>query len=83
MTLPTTKEFCLADKPNLVNFFALLILQGAACPKCGYGTRKTSKRWRRCKRPECGERIHMVSATAENVSAANEVIREAVREAQR
>jgi len=79
--LPPTKEFCLADKPNLINLFALLILDGSACPKCGYGTRKTSKNWRRCKRPECGERIHMVPATQENVDAANAVIREAVAEA--
>lgn len=79
--LPPTKEFCLADKPNMVNFVALLMVSGAACPKCGYGTRKTSKNWRRCKRPECGERIHMVEATKENVEAANAVIKDAVVEA--
>jgi predicted Zn-ribbon and HTH transcriptional regulator len=76
--LPPTKEFCLADKRNLTNLFALLMVDGAMCPKCGYGTRKTSKNWRRCKRPECGERIHMVPATEENVKVANAFIREAV-----
>jgi len=65
MLLPT-KEFCLADKPNLINLFALLMLDGSMCPKCGYGTRKTSKNWRRCKRP---------------VNAANVVIRDAVADA--
>ena len=81
MTLPTTKEFCIADKRNLCSLVALLMIDGAMCPKCGYGTRKTSKNWRRCKRPECGERIHMVPVTAENVKAANTAMKEAVREA--
>lgn len=79
--MPTTKEFCIADKPNMINLVALLMLDGAMCPKCGYGTRKTSKNWRRCKRPECGERIHMVPATKENVEAANAVMKEAVNDA--
>jgi predicted Zn-ribbon and HTH transcriptional regulator len=39
--------------PELV--MALLIFKGAACPKCGYATRRTSKRWARCKR--CNERV--------------------------
>jgi hypothetical protein len=55
-------QFNLADKGNLEQFFSLLMLWGAACPKCGYGTRKTSKNWRRCKRETCGERIHMITA---------------------
>ena len=80
--LPATRQFCIADKPNLINLFALLMIDGAMCPKCGYGTRKTSKNWRRCKRPECGERIHMVPATKENVEAANVAMKEAVKEAQ-
>lgn len=79
--LPPTKEFCLANKADAVSLFALLMVDGAMCPKCGYGTRKTSTNRRRCKRPECGERIHMVPATKENTDAANAVIRQAVAEA--
>jgi hypothetical protein len=79
--LPPTKEFCIADKRDLTNLVALLMISGAMCQKCGYGTRKTSKNWRRRKRPECGERIRMVPATKENVGAANAAIREAVEHA--
>lgn len=35
----------------------VLLVMGAMCPKCGYGTRKTSKRWARCKR--CNERVSL------------------------
>lgn len=80
MTLPTTKEFCLADKENMMDFIGILMVTGAMCPKCGYGTRKTSKNWRRCKRAECGERIHMVPATKENVDAADAAIKAAKAE---
>lgn len=80
LMLPTTKEFCLGDKENMMDFIGLLMVQGAMCPKCGYGTRKTSKNWRRCKRPECGERIHMVPATKENAAAANAAIKAAKAE---
>lgn len=37
---------------------ALLVQMGAMCPKCGHGTRVTSKRWARCKK--CGERVGRV-----------------------
>ena len=33
----------------------LLVGSGAMCPKCGYGTRATSKRWAKCKK--CGHRV--------------------------
>ena len=33
----------------------VLFAMGAMCPKCGYGTRNTSKNWARCKK--CGERV--------------------------
>lgn len=33
----------------------LLATAGAICPKCGYGTRVTSKNWAKCKK--CGERV--------------------------
>lgn len=49
------RPFCIADKPHFETLIALLTTSGAMCPKCGFGTRKTSKNWRRCKR--CGERV--------------------------
>jgi tRNA(Ile2) C34 agmatinyltransferase TiaS len=45
----------LASKQGLELFLCALIYTGALCPKCGYGTRVTSKRWRKCKK--CGERV--------------------------
>lgn len=33
----------------------MLVYEGSMCPDCGYATRKTSKRWARCKR--CGKRV--------------------------
>lgn len=51
---------------HLPELFSLLMLWGDMCPKCGYGTRKTSKNWRRCKRETCGERIHMITVAPEN-----------------
>lgn len=45
----------LATKQGLALMLALLVGSGAMCPKCGFGTRATSKRWARCKR--CGERV--------------------------
>jgi hypothetical protein len=44
----------LAHKSGIGLMIGLLIRQGAMCPKCGYGTKATSKRWAVCKR--CGER---------------------------
>jgi uncharacterized protein (DUF983 family) len=35
--------------------FSALIFMGEMCPKCGHGTRVTSKRWAKCKK--CGERV--------------------------
>ena len=34
---------------------ALFLLSGDICPTCGYGTRKTSANWGRCKR--CHQRV--------------------------
>ena len=45
----------LAHKKGLELFVGLLVYSGGMCPKCGYGTRVTSKRWAKCKR--CGERV--------------------------
>lgn len=61
-TGPPTSRFCIADKPHFENLIALLIATGAMCSKCGFGTRKTSKNWRRCKR--CGERVRDLSIEA-------------------
>jgi len=33
----------------------VLLLSGDLCPKCGWGTRNTSKRWARCKK--CNQRV--------------------------
>jgi|GEM_PF-3131715 hypothetical protein len=44
----------LATEEGIDLFVSLLVLKGAMCPKCGHGTRVTSKRWAKCKK--CGER---------------------------
>jgi tRNA(Ile2) C34 agmatinyltransferase TiaS len=45
----------LATEEGVELFCGLLALMGAMCPKCGHGTRVTSKRWAKCKK--CGERV--------------------------
>lgn len=40
----------------------ILLAMGAMCPKCGYGTRVTSKRWATCK--HCGAKVRRASPTA-------------------
>jgi len=49
------REHPLATKQGLELFLAALFHVGAMCPKCGFGTRVTSKRWAKCKK--CGERV--------------------------
>jgi len=49
-----SEHFTLANKKHLELFLACLVYMGAMCPKCGFGTRATSRRWAKCKR--CGER---------------------------
>jgi predicted Zn-ribbon and HTH transcriptional regulator len=48
----------LAHKDGITLVFGLLMASGAMCPKCGFGTRVTSKKWARCKK--CGERVERV-----------------------
>ena len=45
----------LSHRDGLAFAVGFLVGTGAMCPKCGHGTRVTSKRWARCKR--CGERV--------------------------
>lgn len=47
------RQHPLATERGLGLFIGLLLHMGAMCPKCGFGTRATSKRWAKCKR--CGE----------------------------
>ena len=49
----------LAHKQGINLVLGLLTASGAMCPKCGYGTRATSKKWARCKK--CGERVERVN----------------------
>ena len=48
----------LAHKDGINLVIGLLMASGAMCPKCGFGTRVTSKKWARCKK--CGERVERV-----------------------
>jgi len=48
-------DHILAHKTGIQVVVGLLVASGGMCPKCGYGTRATSKNWARCKK--CGERI--------------------------
>jgi len=50
-----SERFSLANEEHLELFLRMLVYTGAACPKCGHGTRRTSKRWAKCKK--CGERV--------------------------
>lgn len=52
------QRYPFATKTGIELMFAMLLHEGAMCPKCGYGTRKTSKRWAKCKK--CGERVSRV-----------------------
>ena len=49
------REHPLATKDGLALFLGCLFHVGAMCPKCGFGTRVTSKKWAKCKK--CGERV--------------------------
>lgn len=49
------QEHPLSTEQGLGLMVGLLFHTGAMCPKCGFGTRRTSKRWAKCKK--CGERV--------------------------
>jgi len=53
--LPVMCRYPLATKTGIEMMIGMLIHDGSMCPKCGYGTRVTSKRWSKCKK--CGERV--------------------------
>jgi uncharacterized protein (DUF983 family) len=53
--LELKKEHPLATEEGLALFIGLLLHSGAICPKCNFGTRAVSKRWRKCKK--CGEKV--------------------------
>lgn len=44
-----------AHKEGIMLLFSMLLHQGDMCPKCWYATKKTSKRWAKCKK--CGMRV--------------------------
>lgn len=51
----TGEQHPLATVTGLRMVISFLLYAGAMCPKCGRGTRATSKRWAWCK--QCGERV--------------------------
>jgi hypothetical protein len=61
----------LAHKDGINLVFGVLLANGAMCPKCGYGTRVTSKKWARCKK--CGERVERVDIGEESNGFKNRV----------
>jgi len=61
------ERFSFANQKHLNVFVGLLCVTGAMCAKCGHGTRKTSKRWARCKK--CGERVARVPLSEIRVEA--------------
>ena len=61
------REHPLCTEEGLALFVGLLSYSGAMCPKCGHGTRRTSKRWAKCKK--CGERVERRSLDSIQVSA--------------
>lgn len=62
MTAKAKREFSLANLDDVISLTALLMASGSACLQwLGNGTRKTSKRWARCKREGCGHRVRVLS----------------------
>jgi uncharacterized protein (DUF983 family) len=55
MKAKRSNEHLLATKGGLELFVGLLCYTGALCPKCSYGTRAISKKWRKCKK--CGTKV--------------------------
>jgi hypothetical protein len=55
--MPKHERFSLANMKHLTYFVGLLIADGALCPKCLKGARRTSKNWARCRNEMCGHRF--------------------------
>ena len=51
----TDEKKVLTTREGIGFMVGFLVGTGAMCPKCGYGTRVTSKRWARCKK--CNRRV--------------------------
>lgn len=78
-----TERFSLANRGHLNLFMSALILFGSVCDVCGQGTRRTSRRWARCKNPECGTRVRRRSdAEVEAIFAAAAAAEPVTREAE-
>lgn len=65
----TAERFTLANRHHLTYFVGLLIADGALCPKCLKGARKTSKNWARCKNATCGHRFRRLLDVGAEVRA--------------
>jgi hypothetical protein len=62
------ERFSFANRDHLSAFVGLLYATGALCPKCGWGTRATSKRWSRCRK--CDERVARIPLSDVRVESA-------------
>ena len=61
------RQHPLATVTGLGLVIGFLLRDGAMCPKCGHGTRATSKRWARCKK--CGERVQCMPNASNQAEA--------------
>lgn len=61
---PDTERPLLATRNGINLVIGLLMASGSMCPDCGYGTRKTSKNWAKCKK--CGMRVPLSAETKDS-----------------
>lgn len=50
----------LSSQDGLSLFMSMLVVDGAWCVDCGFGTRMTSRAWARCRK--CGQRVPRLSS---------------------